>query len=453
MDETKDLRASLTDLVEQLAASDRRELPSLRELAAKFEVSPNTIKKVLLEIDGPVRVFAVHGRGFFVRLEGEPEPGAPQPYTPPQAEEAEQEEDPHPDFDEPFRVDEHYSPVPEEGRALRWESAPRRDAVVVVGQILRATDPTGAPSNRFMQFVRIREELQAKGYQLSWAPLGYDAKGRLDSTEVKSLQLQLAGLGDRLAGILLLDCGYGREQPLWELTTEATDQPVVWFQTSPIAPDDQPHLPRNAHVLEPDWRALGEALGEHLIQEHLPQKVLLLPSPGEKGLPPQLVQFRKQLLECWGPRWVATLDWFDVFPSGLPRDPADSRRGKLRRLLLDTGIAPFELDRYFRTALGIGASLWVCADDLLALAAIDHLESRHAPNEPRPGVLGFGNHPFSLARGLSTVDPGWRNLVDQAIALFTRTTSRSAPSAPLIIAAPSESVYGGNILARRQDWF
>ncbi|MBK9576209.1 MAG: GntR family transcriptional regulator [Fibrobacterota bacterium] len=451
MDETQDLRASLTELVEQLAASDRRELPSLRELAAKFDVSPNTIKKVLLEIDGPIRVFAVHGRGFFVRLESEPEPGASSSHVSPEdLDEVEEIDD---SSNEPIDVDEHYSPVPEEGRALRRESAPRRDAVVVIGQILRATDPTGAPSNRFLQFVRIREELQARGYQLSWAPLGYDAKGRLDPVEVKSLQLQLAGLGERLAGILLLDCGYGRSQPLWELTTEATDQPVVWFQTSPIAPEDLPRLPRNAHVLEPDWSGLGEALGDHLVQEHLPQKVLLLPSPGEKGLPPQLVKLRKHLLECWGPRWVASLDWFDVFPSGLPRDPADSKRGKLRRLLLDTGIARFELDRYFRTALGIGASLWVCADDLLALAAIDHLDSRHAPNEPRPGVLGFGNHPFSLARGLSTVDPGWRNLVDQAIALFTRSPSPSEPSAPLIIAAPSESVYGGNILARRQDWF
>ncbi|HNY30659.1 MAG TPA: hypothetical protein PKO15_07215 [Fibrobacteria bacterium] len=448
MDQTQDLRTNLTDLVGRLAASDRRELPSLRELAAQFDVSPNTIKKILLEIDGPVRVFPVHGRGFFIRLEGEPEPGATDEVM------VEEEEPALDEFvDVRIEVDERYSPVPEEGRALRRESAPRRDAVVVVGQILRATDPTGAPSNRFLQFVRIREELQARGYQLSWAPLGYDAKGRLDDSEVKSLQLQLAGLGERLAGILLLDCGYDRAQPLWEITTEATDQPVVWFQTSPISPDDLPELPSNAHVLEPDWDSLGEALGKHLVGEHLPQKVLLLPSPGEKGLPPQLARFRKHLLDAWGQRWVATLDWFDVFPHGLPRDPADSKRGKLRRLLLDTGIAPFELDRYFRTALGVGASLWVCADDLLALAAIDHLDSRHTPNEPRPGVLGFGNHPFSLARGLSTVDPGWRHLVDQAIALFTRTPALSVPAAPLIIAAPSESKYGGNILARRQDWF
>lgn len=447
MDETQDLRASLTDLVGRIAATDRRELPSLRELAVKFDVSPNTVKKILLEIDGPVRVFAVHGRGFFLRLENEPEPGAD--VSSPDDDELEIDES----VDVPVDVDVHYSPVPEEGRALKRETAPRRDAVVVVGQILRATDPTGAPSNRFLQFVRIREELQARGYQLSWAPLGYDAKGRLEPSEVKSLQLQLAGLGERLAGILLLDCGYGRQQPLWEICTEATDQPVVWFQTSPIASEDQPDLPSNAHVLEPDWDSLGRALGEHLVGEHQPQKALLLPSPGEKILPPQLVRFRKHILDSWGPRWVATLDWFDVFPGGLPRDPADSKRGKLRRLLLDTGIAPFELDRYFRTALGIGASLWVCADDLLALAAIDHLESRHAPNEPRPGVLGFGNHPFSLARGLSTVDPGWRNLVDRAISLFTRTPSANRPTPPLVIAAPSESVYGGNILARRQDWF
>ena len=41
------------------------------DLAAKYGVSPNTIKKTLLELDGDVGVYAIHGRGFFLQLPGE----------------------------------------------------------------------------------------------------------------------------------------------------------------------------------------------------------------------------------------------------------------------------------------------------------------------------------------------------------------------------------------------
>jgi hypothetical protein len=447
MHETAELRARLQELVDQAAAAGIRELPSLRDLAAQFEVAPNTVKKVLLELDGEARVFAVHGRGFFLHLPGDPEPGLPEPEPTP----GEATEEPPP---EPWHipVDERYSPVPEEGRATRKERRGGRDFVVVVGQILRAIDPTGAPSNRFLRSVEVREHLQYMGYQLSWAPIGYDGHGQLDAMATKALQLQLASLGDRLAGILLLDPGYGRSQPLWDLATDATDQPVVWFHTAPVAPEEQPEqLPSNAHVLEPDWAALGLALADHLVANHAPQKVLLLPAPGEKGLPPQLAVLRETLLNRWGPRWLATLEWFDVFPEGLPKDPTRSFAGKLRRLLLDTGLTRYELDRFFAAASSLGAPLWVCADDLLALSALDHFDARNAPNDPRPGVLGFGNHPFSLAKGLCTVDPSWNTLVERAIELFTGYGRRSRLAVPRVIDAPSESVYGGNILGRSGD--
>jgi hypothetical protein len=181
--------------------------------------------------------------------------------------------------------------------------------------------------------------------------------------------------------------------------------------------------------------------------------VLLLPAPGEKGLPPQLVALREILLRKWGQRWLATLEWFDVFPEGLPKDPSRSFAGKLRRLLLDTGLTRYELDRFFSAARSLEAPLWVCADDLLALAALDHFTARNAPNDPRPGVLGFGNHPFSLARGLCTVDPSWNTLVERAIELFTGYGRRSRTAVHRVIDAPSESVYGGNILGRSQDWW
>jgi DNA-binding LacI/PurR family transcriptional regulator len=147
------------------------------------------------------------------------------------------------------------------------------------------------------------------------------------------------------------------------------------------------------------------------------------------------------------------LEWFDVFPEGLPKDPSRSIAGKLRRLLLDTGLTRYELDRFFTSARTLGAPLWVCADDLLALAALDHFDARNAPNDPRPGVLGFGNHPFSLARGLCTVDPSWNTLVERAIELFTGYGRRSRKAVHRVIDAPSESVYGGNILGRSQDWW
>ncbi len=456
MHETDKLSTRLQELVEEIAASGARELPSLRELASTYDVAPNTIKKTLLELDGAVRVFAVHGRGFFLRLPGDPEPGGVGDCADGEDSGVSPEDEAHEPLPESFHipVDERYSPVPEEGRAARRERRAGRDSVVVVGQILRAIDPTGAPSNRFLRSVEVREHLQSMGYQLSWAPIGYDRHGQLAASETKALELQLASLGDRLAGILLLDPGYGRAQPLWKLATDATDQPVVWFHTAPVAADDQPgKLPRNAHVLEPDWKALGRALGDHLIANHNPQKILLLPAPGEKGLPPQLASLREVLLREWGPRWLATLEWFDVFPEGLPKDPSSSFAGKLRRLLLDTGLTRYELDRFFTAARSLGAPLWVCADDLLALAALDHFDARNAPNDPRPGVLGFGNHPFSLARGLCTVDPSWNTLVERAIELFTGYGRRSRKAVHRVIDAPSESVYGGNILGRSQDWW
>jgi DNA-binding transcriptional regulator YhcF (GntR family) len=444
MQESAELHQQLLDLVSQTALRGERELPSLRDLATRFGVAPNTIKKTLLELDSEVGVYAIHGRGFFLQLPGDPDPMA-NGFTV-EAELDEVVPDPlH------IPVDESYSPVPEEGRALHKEYHSGRDCVVVVGQLGRATDPTGAPSNRFLQFVQIRQHLQSMGFQLSWAAIGYDRQGHLDGTEVKALQLQLAAMGDRLAGILLLDAGYGRKRPLWEVMCEATEQPVVWFHTTPVPDSLMPTLPPHAHVLEPDWTALGGILGHHLVSNYTPQKVILLPSPGEKGLPPQIWELREVLLKAWGPRWVCTLEWFDVFPEGLPKDPARSLAGKLRRLLLDTGLTRYELDRYFHAARSLGGSLWICADDLLGLAALDHFESHCSPNEPRPGLMGFGNHPFSLARGLSTVDPSWPTFVEKAIELFSGYGRRSKVPSYRVITAPSNSVYGGNILARSED--
>ena len=447
MHESDDLRNQLSELVSEAASRGERELPSLRDLANRFSVSPNTVKKILLELDGDAKVYAVHGRGFFLQLPGDPDPVH-------QDSDDSTDSDTEPVFTGRVPVDDRYSPVPEEGRALRPENLSRRDSVVVIGQLGRATDPTGAPSNRFLHFVQIRQQLQAMGFQLSWAAIGYDKFGNLNQAELKALQLQLAAKGGSLAGILLLDPGYGRSQPLWEIATEATDQPVVWFHTSPVPDSDLPErLPSNAHILEPDWTALGGILGQHLSENYQPQKIVLLPSPGEKGLPPQLWELRETLLKAWGPRWICTLEWFDVFPEGLPKDPARSFAGKLRRLLLDTGLTRYELDRFFRAARSLDASLWICADDLLALAALDHFDTQCSPNEPRPGVVGFGNHPFSLARGLCTVDPSWPTFVEKALELFGGFGRRNRVPTYHVVDAPSNSVYGGNILARTEDEF
>jgi hypothetical protein len=51
------------------------------------------------------------------------------------------------------------------------------------------------------------------------------------------------------------------------------------------------------------------------------------------------------------------------------------------------------------------------------------------------------------------VDPSWNTLVERAIELFTGYGRRGRKAVHRVIDAPSESVYGGNILGRSQDWW
>lgn len=449
MTESADVRAQLAELVSQVAASGERELPSLRDLASRHGVSPNTVKKILLEIREPMRVVPVHGRGFFLVAPGEEIPGLA----------GAEDHEGHEEFlDAGFHdpgssmAEGVFSVLPGEERPLIAEPGKGRDCVIVVGQLVRATDPTGAPGARFQLFLQTRQSLQSMGYRLSWAPLEYDRDGRVDPTEIKALELQIAALGDRLAGVLLIDPGYGRETPLWQLVADATEAPVVWFHSAPLDPALVPDLPPHCHVLEPDWHEAGVALGRYMAENYHPQKIVLLPPPGERAMPAHLAGLRETLLDAWGARWVTSLGWFDVFPESRPQEPR-SISSRLRRVLLDTGLAGYELDRFFVSARRLRASLWVCADDLLALAAIDHFESLHLPNEPRPGVLGFGNHPFSLARGLCTVDLSWPSFTERAIELFTGYGRRNKVARYVVVPAPSDSMYGGNILARSEDWW
>lgn len=442
---SSDPRSGLIELVANIADRGERELPSLRDLAQRFGVAPNTIKKILLEIEGPLRVVPVHGRGLFLHLPGDPELPEAAQGTDDLANEANPYTRILPDL--------QYSPVPEEGRAIRRESRLQRDTVVVAGQLLRATDPTGAPGARFQLFLQMRQSLQHMGFHLSWAPISYRPDGVLDPVERKGLELQLAALGDRLAGVLLIDPGYGRTEPVWNVVADATDVPVVWFHSAPLDPVLRPTLPDHCHVLEPEWEKVGATLGRWLLDNHQPQKLVLLPPPGEHQMPAHLEAMKAVLMEGWGPRWITSLDWFDVFPGGLPQHPTRSLASRVHRALLNTGLADFELDKFFRAARSLRASLWVGCDDLLALAAIDHFEALHLPNEPRPGILGFGNHPFSLARGLCTVDFSWPSFIERGIEQFTGYGRRSKVPHYAVIDAPSHSVYGGNILARSEDWW
>jgi len=441
-----DPRTGLLDLVAAIADRGERELPSLRDLAQRFGVAPNTVKKILLELEGPLRVVPVHGKGLFLHLPGDPEiVGASDLGSVPS-----DESEAIPGRTVP---DASYSPVPEEGRALHQDVVGSRNAILVVGQLLRATDPTGAPGARFQLFLQTRQTLQHMGFELLWAPVSYRPDGRLDAVERKGLELQMAALGDRLAGILLIDPGYGREEPIWKSIADATDRPVVWYHSAPLDPALRPELPEHCHVLEPEWDRIGQSMGEWLLANHKPQKLVLLPAPGEALLPRHLVALRETLLEGWGPRWITTLDWFDVFPAGIPDRPPRSLVARLNRAIKNSGLAPFELDRFFRAARSLRASMWVCADDLLALAAIDHFDGLHLPNEPRPGIVGFGNHPFALARGLCTVDFSWPSFIERGIDLFTGYGRRSRVPRYPVIPAPSHSTYGGNILARSEDWW
>lgn len=445
--ESSDTRAGLLDLVSDLADRGERELPSLRDLAQRFGVAPNTIKKILLELDGPLQIVPVHGRGFFLRLPGDPEIPASETNS------VESGEDELQGSQERTVPDSGYSPVPEEGRALRKEAGSQHDTVLVVGQLLRAIDPTGAPGARFQLFLEMRQTLQHMGFTLAWAPLSYNQKGQVDQIERKALELQIAGLGDRLAGILLIDPGYGRDEPVWSIAAEATNMPVVWFHSAPLDPQLRPALPPHCHVLEPEWDEVGRTMGHWLLENHKPEKVLLLPPPGEKRIPAHLEALRGVLQEGWGSRWVMSLDWFDVFPEGMPMHPARSIAGRIHRALVNTGLSRFELDRFFAVARNLRASLWICSDDLLALAAIDHFEGLRLPNEPRPGIIGFGNHPFSLARELCTVDFSWPSFIERGVELLSGYGRRSRVPRYTVIPAPSHTVYGGSILARNEDWW
>jgi len=61
--------------------------------------------------------------------------------------------------------------------------------------------------------------------------------------------------------------------------------------------------------------------------------------------------------------------------------------------------------------------------------------------------------PFSLARGLCTVDFSWPSFIERGIEQFTGYGRRSKVPHYAVIDAPSHSVYGGNILARSEDWW
>lgn len=337
-------------------------------------------------------------------------------------------------FEAPEEIDVSYSPVPEEGRA-RERSGPVR-TVLVVGALGRAVDPTGAPGNRFQLYLHIRQALQGMGVHLAWVPLGYSRKGVLPASEVRAFELQAAALGDALAGVLLLDSGYGRDQPLWQLAAETVTCPVVWFHTSPLDDELPPDLPKHCHVLEPDWELAGQALVRHLTSQYHPQRVLLLPGPGETHLHQHMDEVRHGLADAWGSRWVDVLDWGSVFPQKPLRPERPSVFAQVARLALqDTGLRPYDLDLFFEASFATRADLWICADDLLALAALEHLE--RYPRASRPGVIGFGNHPFALQKGLCTVELGWSALTEAAVQYFTGLGRRNRSARAFVIPGPS----------------
>lgn len=341
-------------------------------------------------------------------------------------------------------VDTSYSPVPEEGRS-RNDASPAPKTVLVIGALGKSTDPAGAPGNRFQLYLHIRQALQAMGLCLAWVNLAYDRKGNLSAADVRAFELQAAALGDSLSGVLLLDPGYGRELPLWKLAADSVDCPVVWFHTSPLDDEQPVHLPRHCHVLEPDWDLAGRVLTDHLTAQYHPQRVLLLPGPGEAHLHHHLECVRLGLAEVWGSRWVDVLNWESVFPEPMCTDRPSVLDKILRLALQDTGLRPYDLDTFFEAALSTKADLWVCADDLLALAALEHLE--RAKKTARPGVIGFGNHPFALQRGLCTVELGWSSLTEAAVEKFTGLGRRSRAARAFVIPGPSGTPMGEHPLS------
>ena len=54
-----------------------------------------------------------------------------------------------------------------------------------------------------------------------------------------------------------------------------------------------------------------------------------------------------------------------------------------------------------------------------------------------PGVIGFGNHPFALQRGLCTVELGWSSLTEAAVEKFTGMGRRARSARAFVIPGPS----------------
>jgi GntR family transcriptional regulator len=59
--------------------SPGKKLPSIRELAAEYEIAPQTVQNVLRELRQEKLVSAQQGRGFYVRDPGRPEAGEGKP--------------------------------------------------------------------------------------------------------------------------------------------------------------------------------------------------------------------------------------------------------------------------------------------------------------------------------------------------------------------------------------
>lgn len=75
-------RQAADDLRRRIQAGEwaaGKKLPSIRELAAEYEISPQTVQNVLRELRQENLVSAQQGRGFYVRDPGRPEAGASNP--------------------------------------------------------------------------------------------------------------------------------------------------------------------------------------------------------------------------------------------------------------------------------------------------------------------------------------------------------------------------------------
>jgi DNA-binding LacI/PurR family transcriptional regulator len=79
----------------------------------------------------------------------------------------------------------------------------------------------------------------------------------------------------------------------------------------------------------------------------------------------------------------------------------------------------------FKAIADRSITAWICANDEIAIPALNYLSSCKIKVPDEIAVIGFDNHPFAFEAGLSSFDFDIPNIIRQALGFITypnRTT-------------------------------